>query len=135
MLGGCVQPPATEDEPTTDDPNAGLLRDFLDGKFDSAGHPLNARVTEAESLCPSAGAPHNGSIRLKDRACEGTLGGSEQNGDLVASVRLSASTAKSSPPPSSPRATSAAPTGSTSRSRGARSAHPSRSKSRPHRAR
>ena len=88
LLAGCVEPPS-DTEPTTDDPNAGLLRDFLDGKFDSAGHPLNARVTEAESLCAAAGVPHNGSIRLKDKACEGTLGGSEQHGDLVASLRLS----------------------------------------------
>ena len=87
LLVGCVSP-ATEEMPP-DDPNAGLLRDFLDGKFDSAGHPLNARVTEAESLCPSAGDPHNGAIRLKARECTGALAGSEQAGDLVVSLRLS----------------------------------------------
>ena len=83
-----VDPPSTE--VVTQDPNAGLLRDFLDGKFDSAGHPVNARVSEAESLCPTAGVPHNGSIRLSNgKTCEGTLSGSEQYGDLVASLRLS----------------------------------------------
>jgi pyroglutamyl-peptidase len=83
-----VEPPTTE--VVSQDPNAGLLRDFLDGKFDSAGHPVNARVTEAESLCPDAGVPHNGAIRLSNnKTCSGTLSGSEQNGDLVASMRLS----------------------------------------------
>lgn len=95
LLLGCavvtactIEPPSTE--VVTEDPNAGLLRDFLDGKFDSAGHPLNARVIEAESLCPTAGVPHNGAIRMSNGSlCIGTLSGSEQNGDLVASLRLS----------------------------------------------
>jgi pyroglutamyl-peptidase len=94
LLGCLVATACTVDPPTTEivsqDPNAGLLRDFLDGKFDSAGHPVNARVTEAESLCPDAGVPHNGAIRLSNnKTCSGTLSGSEQNGDLVASMRLS----------------------------------------------
>ena len=94
LLGCLVATACTVDPPTTqvvsEDPNAGLLRDFLDGKFDSAGHPVNARVTEAESLCPDAGVPHNGSIRLSNsKTCMGTLSGSEQIGDLVASMRLS----------------------------------------------
>src|SRR5688572_16932420 len=80
--------PESADEPMADDPNAGLLRDFLDGKFDSAGHPINARVTEAESLCATAGVPHNGAIRLSTQPCVGQLAGSEQNGDLVASLRI-----------------------------------------------
>ena len=41
-LAACAEAP----EEVTD-PNAGLLRDFLDGKYDDAGHPLNARVLEA----------------------------------------------------------------------------------------
>jgi pyroglutamyl-peptidase len=89
VLAGCATPGDTEDQGPTDDPNGGLLRDFLDGKFDSAGHPVNARVTEAETLCPAAGSPHNGSIRLSTMPCEGTLTGSEQQGDLVASMRIS----------------------------------------------
>jgi len=88
LLVGCVPPDPMQEMPI-DDPNAGLLRDFLDGKFDSAGHPLNARVSEAEILCPTAGAPHNGSIRLKDAVCTGAVVGSEQTGDLVISLRLS----------------------------------------------
>jgi pyroglutamyl-peptidase len=87
-LVGCATPAGDEDV-MLDDPNAGLLRDFLDGKFDSAGHPLNARVTEAESLCPQAGTPHNGAIRISTMSCTGMIGGSEQHGDLVASLRIS----------------------------------------------
>ncbi len=80
-LTGCTTP---EDAPAAN-PNEGLLRDFLDGKFDGAGHPLNARVTEAEAIC--TGSVRDGSIRL-DRACTGALAGTEQRGDLVASLRL-----------------------------------------------
>ena len=72
-------------------PNAQMFRDFLDGKFDGAGHPLNARVTEAESLCPDAGASDDsagdGYVQL-ERACIGPLAGTNQVGSLVASVRL-----------------------------------------------
>ncbi len=40
----------------TEDPNEGLLRDFLDGKFDGAGHPLNAKTIDTcsgtlEGIC------------------------------------------------------------------------------------
>jgi pyroglutamyl-peptidase len=89
LISGCVVPEPADEPPMMDDPNAGLLRDFLDGKFDSAGHPLNARVTEAESLCPQAGVPHNGAIRISTTPCTGPISGSEQSGDLVASVRIS----------------------------------------------
>jgi pyroglutamyl-peptidase len=89
LLCGCTVPEPSEEPPMMDDPNAGLLRDFLDGKFDSAGHPLNARVTEAESLCPQAGVPHNGAIRISTMPCTGEIAGSEQSGDLVASLRIS----------------------------------------------
>jgi pyroglutamyl-peptidase len=86
LLTGCATDPAVSSDPA--DPNAGLLRDFLDGKFDGAGHPLNARVTEAETLCPNAGSPHDGSIRLGS-VCAGALAGAEQTGDLVVSARIS----------------------------------------------
>jgi pyroglutamyl-peptidase len=86
---GCTAPDPVDEEVMTEDPNAGLLRDFLDGKFDSAGHPLNARITEAEALCPASGVPHNGAIRLSTMPCSGAIAGSEQNGDLVASLRIS----------------------------------------------
>jgi pyroglutamyl-peptidase len=87
-LAGCATDPGMPDQAPVD-PNAGLLRDFLDGKFDSAGHPLNSRVTEAEVMCANAGTPHDGVIRL-DKACESnTFAGLEQAGQLVVNVRLS----------------------------------------------
>lgn len=55
MLLGCSdgdsesRPPAAETSP--DSLPDGLYRDFLDGKFDAAGHPLDAEVWEAESDC------------------------------------------------------------------------------------
>jgi len=89
-LAGCATQPAEPAGQDPIDPNAGLLRDFLDGKFDGAGHPLNARVTTAQTLCAAAGTPHDGQIRLTDKACESTsLAGVEQQGDLVANARLS----------------------------------------------
>jgi pyroglutamyl-peptidase len=75
LLTGCTDP-AT---PAADNPNAGLFRDFLDGKFDSAGHPLNARVTAAVALCGSTTLP---------ASCEGPIAGGAQQGDLVASARI-----------------------------------------------
>src|SRR5690349_1084660 len=77
-----VDPPTTEVVST--DPNAGLLRDFLDGKFDSAGHPLNANVVEAERVC--AGDIADGAVRLA-APCTAALHAS-QTGPLVASARI-----------------------------------------------
>lgn len=82
LMTGCAT-----DAPAPD-PNAGLLRDFLDGKFDSAGHPLNAQVTQADALCATAGSMHDGVLRLAG-ACKGNLPGAAQSGDLVASARIS----------------------------------------------
>jgi pyroglutamyl-peptidase len=56
-----------------------MFRDFLDGKFDGAGHPLNARVIDGATLC--------GSTRL-DATCTASLPGAEQSGDLVVNARL-----------------------------------------------
>ncbi len=70
---------------TTSDPNAGLLRDFLDGKYDGAGHPINAIVTEAEALCQ--GSVSDGAVELA-AACSGSVNGGQQVGDLIASARL-----------------------------------------------
>ena len=87
-LCGCATEPAAPPQEAAD-PNAGLLRDFLDGKFDGAGHPLNSRVTTAATLCAAAGTPHDGAIQL-DKACESNaLAGLEQVGDIVVNVRLS----------------------------------------------
>jgi pyroglutamyl-peptidase len=94
--GACTAPEST-DEPVTEDPNAGLLRDFLDGKFDAAGHPLNARTTEAETLCAATGVPSNGSVRIAPNTpCIGQLNGAEQQGDLVASLHLHVASAAAS---------------------------------------
>ena len=89
LASACTLAEPGDDDLAADDPNAGLLRDFLDGKFDSAGHPLNARVTEAEALCPDAGAARDGAIRLSATPCEGPIAGFEQRGALVASLRIS----------------------------------------------
>jgi pyroglutamyl-peptidase len=68
------------------DPNAGLLRDFVDGKLDGAGHPLNARVTPGELLCPGAPATEDG-VELVER-CAGRVAGGEQRGELVVGLRV-----------------------------------------------
>jgi len=83
IFGGCAEPATT---PATD-PNAGLLRDFLDGKYDSAGHPLNARINEGETICASAGDVNGSALRLSG-ACTAAIAGGEQSGDLVANARL-----------------------------------------------
>ena len=71
ILTGCdVAPPAPPA-----DPNAGLLRDFLDGKFDGDGHPLNAVVTQATAICTGG-------------TCKGAVGGGAQSGDLQISARV-----------------------------------------------
>jgi len=61
------------------DPNAGLLRDFLDGKFDAAGHPLNAKVLDAATLC--------GGTALF-ASCELALPDGARSGPLMANLRL-----------------------------------------------
>jgi pyroglutamyl-peptidase len=72
------------------DPNAGLLRDFLeDGKFDAAGRPLNALVLEAEEACADAGPIADGLVRI-DRRCRAWLPGAEQRGPVVLNLRLRA---------------------------------------------
>ncbi len=80
-VAGCSDAPATTDQ----DPNAGLLRDFLDGKFDSAGHPLNAKVIEAEQAC--AGEVRDGAVILRE-ACTIALPDNAQSGGLVVDLRL-----------------------------------------------
>ncbi len=70
LLGACATLPEAPEET---DPNAGLLRDFLDGKFDGAGHPLNARSIDAQTLC--GGQALTG-------PCTASLVGTEQHGDM-----------------------------------------------------
>jgi pyroglutamyl-peptidase len=81
-LAGCTTTPAAPGV----DPNAGLFRDFADGKFDGAGHPLDAVVVEAATLCPSAHAV-DGGIALSGQ-CAGELPAAARAGDLVASARI-----------------------------------------------
>ncbi|MBZ0238680.1 MAG: hypothetical protein K8M05_40595 [Deltaproteobacteria bacterium] len=85
VVGGWGCAGAPEDDAAR--PNDGMFRDFLDGKVDSAGHPLNARVTAASALCPGAGAETEDGVVL-DGPCEGELEGSAQRGELVVNVRV-----------------------------------------------
>jgi pyroglutamyl-peptidase len=75
LVAACATP-VTEEQP---DPNAGLLRDFLDGKFDAAGHPVNAKVLRAQDIC--------GAARLTG-TCEVALPEGAKSGELVVNVRL-----------------------------------------------
>ncbi len=71
-LAGCAdpgEPDAIRGGPT--------FQDFLDDKSDSAGHPLNARITPADALCAEPGDP-----------CRGELDGTAQVGELIASARI-----------------------------------------------
>jgi pyroglutamyl-peptidase len=63
---------ATEVAPEDPRPNDGMFRDFVDGKFDGAGHPFNARVIDADAC--GAG-------------CALALDGAAQRGELTVSVR------------------------------------------------
>src|SRR5687768_6544439 len=74
VLASCADAP---DE--VEDPNAGLLRDFLDGKFDAAGHPLNAKVLEAEAAC--------GRTELRS-ACDFQVPDGAMDGQLTVNARL-----------------------------------------------
>ena len=73
LVAACADAPHDEE-----DPNAGLLRDFLDGKFDAAGHPLNAKVVDAAAAC-------GGELR---EACELAVPDGAMSGQLTANVRL-----------------------------------------------
>ena len=85
-LCGCAAQPSAPA-----DPNANMLRDFLDGKFDGDGHPINARVTQAAALCGNAGTTIDGGIRLatSDTCASTALAGAEQQGDLMVSAHVS----------------------------------------------
>jgi pyroglutamyl-peptidase len=73
-LVGCADAPEA-----TENPNAGLLRDFLDGKFDAAGHPLNAKVFEAEAACGG---------QVLSRACDFQVPDGAMSGQLVVNARV-----------------------------------------------
>ncbi len=89
LVSGCASDPGapTIDPNDPTNPNHGLLRDFLDGKFDGAGHPINAKLNEGETICASAGTANGHALRLTG-ACTAKISGGEQAGDLVANARL-----------------------------------------------
>ncbi len=73
-----------------DDPNDGLLRDFVDGKYDAAGHPLNAKVVEADHLLrdnADCGTRRDGVVELRS-GCEIVLPMGADTGGLVVNARL-----------------------------------------------
>lgn len=61
------------DAPEGNNPNEGLLRDFLDGKYDAAGHPLNAKVLEAEQWCNGQALRGPCNFHVPDGAMTGEL--------------------------------------------------------------
>ena len=83
VTSACAGAPA-DDAPR---PNDGMFQDFVDGKLDSAGHPLNARVTDAAELCPDAGDATDDGLVLSG-ACEGRLDGAAQRGELAVNARV-----------------------------------------------
>ncbi|HUJ59365.1 MAG TPA: hypothetical protein VLX92_12760, partial [Kofleriaceae bacterium] len=74
VLCGCAESAAPGANP-----NANMFRDFIDGKFDGDGHPVNAAVVQASALCPGRGAGD---------PCHGALPGGAQQGELVANARI-----------------------------------------------
>lgn len=87
-LVGCTDAPDGVDP--VDDPNDGLLRDFLDGKYDAAGHPLNAKVVEPEKLLrenAECGTRRDGVIELRT-ACEIALPMGADQGRLLVNARI-----------------------------------------------
>jgi len=76
FLAACAAPMAPDE---LEDPNAGMLRDFQDGKYDAAGHPLNATVVAAADLCggTALGTP-----------CKAALPGGAQRGAMQVNARL-----------------------------------------------
>ncbi len=83
-LAGCTAAP---DGATGANPNEGMLRDFLDGKYDGAGHPLNAKVFEAERDCAAAGPARGEAVELR-AVCTLDLPMGSQRGPLTASARV-----------------------------------------------
>jgi pyroglutamyl-peptidase len=73
LLPLCLLAACTDVPDPVGDPNAGLLRDFLDGKFDAAGHPLNAKVIDA-TACGTG--------------CELAIPDGATSGELMVNVRL-----------------------------------------------
>lgn len=88
VVAACTDTPDGIDP--VDDPNDGLLRDFVDGKYDAAGHPLNAKVVEVDHLLredADCGTRRDGVIELKS-ACEIALPMGADQGGLLVNARL-----------------------------------------------
>lgn len=83
LLGACTDAP--DDVAAPDDPNDGLLRDFIDGKYDAAGHPLNAKVLEARDTC--TGPTRDGIVELSG-TCEIQLPDGAVTGRLTVNARI-----------------------------------------------
>jgi len=82
VLGACTDLPGDE----AAHPNEGLLRDFIDGKFDAAGHPLNAKVVPASAI--ACAGPLSGDARELRGTCEIALPEHATSGDLTISARV-----------------------------------------------
>jgi pyroglutamyl-peptidase len=85
VVAACAGAPG--DDAARPSANDGMFRDFVDGKFDGAGHPINARVIEAAALCDDAGEATDDGLALT-RACEGQVPGAAQRGELVVNARV-----------------------------------------------
>ncbi len=82
LIGACAEAPEGEQ---TVAPNDGLLRDFIDGKYDAAGHPLNAKVLEAHRICGAPGA--TGIVEVRG-TCDIALPEGADYGALTVSARI-----------------------------------------------
>ncbi len=88
-IAACTDAPGGDVDPA-EDPNDGLLRDFIDGKYDAAGHPLNAKVVEADRLLEDnseCGTRRDGVVELRS-ACEIELPMGADQGRLLVNARL-----------------------------------------------
>jgi len=81
---GCAEAPG--EEPVAVDPNDGLLRDFVDGKFDDAGHPLNAKTVEGDRL--RGCGTKRGSVYQLGARCDVSMPEGAEVGGLTVSARL-----------------------------------------------
>ncbi|MBA3463896.1 MAG: hypothetical protein H0T46_28320 [Deltaproteobacteria bacterium] len=83
LVSACAEAP---DQVAPADPNEGLLRDFIDGKFDDAGHPLNAKVVADERLT-CEGIRRDGAVELTS-SCDVELPAGAELGGLVVNARI-----------------------------------------------
>ncbi len=82
LTGACAEAPETEE---AEGPNDGLLRDFIDGKYDAAGHPLNAKVLEGQRVCGTGTG--TGIVQLSG-TCDIALPDGAEAGGLTVNARI-----------------------------------------------